>query len=308
MRIGIIGAGSIGSLFAGCLTTTSCNLLLYGRGIHAAHLTVDVLTMTGVTERSISSQQWEVLLEEQRLPDSVQSSCDIVIMAGKSSAFSSHLEVAKHLLRNDGHICTLANGLGHEEQLVQAFGAHRVLAATTTHGAYRPQPGEVHWAGLGEVTLGPFMHHHSEQSVEYFLQYLSDAGLRPRWKEDGRALLWNKMLLNIAINPIAGLLGKENGALLEPSLFESAVGVMLEGAMIARAEGVRLEDDDSLIHRLRQVLETTSSNYCSMLQDIRAGRETEIHSLNTEICRRGEMLGIQTPLNQVLSSIIQHLR
>ena len=152
------------------------------------------------------------------------------------------------------------------------------------------------------------MHHHSEQSVESFLESLSDAGLRPRWEEDGRALLWNKMLLNIAINPIAGLLGKENGALLKPSLFESAVGVMLEGAMIARAEGVRLENDDSLIDRLRHVLETTSSNYCSMLQDIRAGRETEIHSLNTEICRRGEMLGIQTPLNQVLSSIIQHLR
>ena len=76
---------------------------------------------------------------------------------------------------------------------------------------------------------------------------------------------------------------KENGALLEPALFESAVGVLLEGSMIARAEGVQLEDDELLIDRLRLVLETTSSNFCSMLQDIRAGRETEINSLNVEI-------------------------
>ena len=115
------------------------------------------------------------------------------------------------------------------------------------------------------------------------------------------------MLLNIAINPIAGLLGKENGALLEMSIFESVVSVLLEGATIARAEGVRLDDDEVLIDRLRDVLERTSTNYCSMLQDIKAGRPTEIESLNAEICRRGEMFGIPTPLNELLSTIIQNL-
>ena len=82
---------------------------------------------------------------------------------------------------------------------------------------------------------------------------------------------------------------------------------MLEGARIARAEGVQIEEDEHLVERLRDVIEKTSNNYCSMLQDIRAGRETEINSLNVEICRRGEMLGIATPLNQMLSSVIQHL-
>jgi len=308
LRIGIVGAGSIGSLFAGCLTSTPCDLLLYGRGLHAAHLTVEGLNISGAKEEEIPPQRWEVLLEEQEIPDSVHSSCDVVFLTGKASAFEQHVDVAKHLLRREGLVCTLANGLGHEERLVVEFGAHRVLAATTTHGAYRPAPGNVHWAGVGEVHFGPFMHHHSEHSVEILLKHLSDAGLQPRWEENGRALLWNKMLLNIAINPIAGLLGKENGALLEPTLFESAVGVLLEGSMIARAEGIQLEDDDVLIDRLRHVLETTSGNYCSMLQDIRAGRETEINSLNEEICRRGEMLGIPTPLNQALSSIIRHLR
>lgn len=308
MRIGIVGVGSIGSLIAGRLAPTSCDLLLYGRGLHAAHLTVEGLSISGVQEASILSQQWEILLEEQALPESVESSCDVVFMTGKTTAFEQHLAVAKHLLRMDGIVCSLANGLGHEERLVQTFGAHRVLATTTTHGAYRPEPGHVCWAGIGQISIGPFMHHHTEESVEALMQLLKEAGLQPQWEADGRVLLWNKMLLNIAINPIAGLLGKENGALLEPMLFESAVSVMLEGAMIARAEGVRLSNDDILIEQLRTVLEATRNNRCSMLQDIRAGRETEIKALNAEICRRGEMVGLQTPLNHALASIIEHLR
>ncbi len=308
MRVGIVGVGSIGSLIAGCLSLSSCDLLLYGRGLHAAQLTVDGLFIEGLVDRKVSSERWEVLLEEQPMPDSVKSSCDIVLMTGKSSAFEQHLEVTKHLVGQDGLVCTLANGLGHEERLVHTLGAHRVLASTTTHGAFRSQPGHVHWAGGGEISIGPFVHTHTEESVSSFMKLLSDAGLNPRWQENGRVMLWNKMLLNIAINPLAGLIGKENGALLEPSLFESSVSVMLEGARIARAEGVQIEEDEHLVDGLRDVLEKTSNNFCSMLQDIRAGRETEINSLNLEICRRGEVLGIPTPLNQILSSAIQNLR
>ena len=95
--------------------------------------------------------------------------------------------------------------------------------------------------------------------------------------------------------------------MLETALFEASVSVMLEGAKVARMEGVKLENDEVLVDRLRTVLEQTRTNYCSMLQDIRAGRETEIESLNGEICRRGEILGIPTPLNEVLTSVIRHL-
>ena len=111
MRIGIVGVGSIGSLIAGRLASTSCDLLLYGRGLHAAHLTVEGLTVSGIKESSIPAQQWEILLEEQPLPESVESSCDVVLMTGKTTAFEQHLAVAKHLLRIDGIVCSLANGL-----------------------------------------------------------------------------------------------------------------------------------------------------------------------------------------------------
>ena len=208
MRIGIVGAGSIGSLIAGCLSKTQCDLLLYGRGLHAAHLTVEGLQIEGLVEESIPPNRWEVLLEEHDLPESVHASCDVVVLTGKSSAFDDHLDVAKLLLRNDGIVFTLANGLGHEERLVHAFGAHRVLASTTTHGAYRPEPGLLHWAGRGHVSIGPFMHPHEEATLSSFMQLLSDAGLHPQWEEDGRGHALEQNVAQYRHQPACRIAGK----------------------------------------------------------------------------------------------------
>ena len=82
---------------------------------------------------------------------------------------------------------------------------------------------------------------------------------------------------------------------------------MLEGAAVARTERVNVPDDAELEILLRQVLTATSSNICSMLQDIRAGRNTEIAVLNQAITARGERAGLATPLNQMLTSMIKAL-
>ena len=308
MRIGIIGAGSIGSLVAGCLASTDSNLLLYGRGLHSAELMVNGLTLSGVKDDQIDGNRWEVIPSEHPLPSTVHSSCDVLIFTGKPSTDMDFLEVGGHLLKPDGIAFSLSNGMGFEEKMVHAFGANRVLSATTTHGAYRPIPGHVEWAGKGEIMLGSFIHSYSFEDFKPLLSILNKSGLAPRWVDDGKVALWNKMLLNIAINPVAAVIGKENSALLEPILFDSVVALMLEGVKIARMEGIQLENDELLVNHLREVLVRTSSNYCSMLQDVRAGRPTEIEILNAEICRRGERLGVPTPLNQLMTSLIRQLR
>ena len=161
MRIGIIGAGSIGSLVAGCLASTDTTLLLYGRGLHAAELMVNGLTLSGVKDDQINGDRWEVIPSEHPLPSTVNSSCDVVIFTGKPSTDKEFLEVGGHLLKSDGIAFSLSNGMGFEEKMVHAFGENRVLSATTTHGAYRPTSGHVEWAGKGELILGSFIHPYS---------------------------------------------------------------------------------------------------------------------------------------------------
>ena len=131
--------------------------------------------------------------------------------------------------------------------------------------------------------------------------------MNPKWIDDGAKLIWSKVLLNIAINPIASITGRVNGDLLEPEMFETCVEVMLEGARVARLEGVTLDDDEELIANLRLVLEQTKDNRCSMLQDIRNGRSTEIDFLNGMVVNKAEKYGLSTPLNQLLSKLIEDL-
>jgi 2-dehydropantoate 2-reductase len=120
--------------------------------------------------------------------------------------------------------------------------------------------------------------------------------------------LWQKLLLNVAINPIAAICGVTNGALLGEEMFNQSEATMLEAANVARMEGVSLPSDEELVNRLRSVLESTSENFCSMLQDVKDGRETEIEMMCGEVVRRGERSGVPTPLNAMLTSQIKALR
>ena len=131
--------------------------------------------------------------------------------------------------------------------------------------------------------------------------------LNPIWNEDARSLVWSKVLINIAINPIAAITGQKNGELLDGEIFETCTEVMLEGARVARLEGVVLADDDKLIDNLKSVLQNTKENKCSMLQDVRLGKNTEIMFLNRMIVDRAEKYGLSTPLNQLLSKLIEDI-
>jgi 2-dehydropantoate 2-reductase len=95
--------------------------------------------------------------------------------------------------------------------------------------------------------------------------------------------------------------------LLSPDLFSAAFSTLLEGAAVARTERVAIPDDAELEQQLRQVITATSTNICSMLQDMRAGRRTEISVINQAIVLRGERAGIPTPLNQMLVAMVNAL-
>ena len=181
------------------------------------------------------------------------------------------------------------------------------MAGTTTYAAWRPTPGRVQFAGKGNIILGKIQGGPSAMDVKPLLDLFEQANLAAEWTENGPAAVWMKVLLNIAINPIAAICGVANGALLEPGLFASSLETMLEGARIARQERIHLPNDLELETQLESVLKATAENHCSMLQDVRAGRKTEIEYLNQAVVQHGERIGVRAPMNQMLSAMIAAL-
>ena len=308
MRIALLGVGAIGSLLAGALAEGGCDLVLYARGARGSALAETGLLWHGIDGDSEqhSAERWVVTDGEVSEP--LRGCADVAILCGKSDSTAALSVAAEALLRPDGIAVSLQNGLGHAELLVGRLGRHRVLAGSTTHAAMLIGPGEVRWTGEGAIRLGSLAGSDlsaGDRRVSLLFDALEEAGLSPEQVFNAEAMLWSKLLINVAINPLASICGVRNGELLSrPDLHQQALDAMMEAATVARAEGVDLTDFE-FEDELNNVLAATAENRCSMLQDVMAGRPTEIGAICGEVVKRGEEHGIPTPLNQQLLTLVR---
>jgi len=304
MKISILGTGSIGTLFAALFSRSEHEIHLHGRGEHLAMIATNGIDVIGEESFSVSSNRFELTFDEAGIPSHFDGSSDVVIIAGKARSLDSLSKLAAKLLKTDGIAFAITNGLGNVERLSHELGIQRVVYASTTHGANIPSNSTVEWAGKGQLNLAISTKSQNEK-LKTFCNSIAGIGINCEIIEDGRSMVWNKVLINIAINPLAALAGVKNGDLLETEMFANAVFTMIEGANVARAEQIDVGTNQQLEEELRRVLVSTSSNSCSMLEDLKEGRTTEISVLNREIVNRGEKLGIMTPLNNMLASIVE---
>ena len=304
MKISILGIGSIGTLFAALLSRTEHEIHLHGRGEHLAMIATNGITVIGEESFSIESQRFDITFEEAGIPSNFNADSDVVIITGKARSLDSLGQLAAKIIKPNGIAFAITNGLGNTEKISHQLGMHRVVYASTTHGANIANHSTVEWAGKGQLNLAKLTLSQDE-ILQNFTDSITNSGINCQIVEDGRSMIWNKVLINIAINPLAALAGVKNGDLLETEMFSNAVFTMIEGANVARAEQIDVGTNQQLEEKLRKVLISISSNSCSMLEDVKQGNTTEISVLNREISNRGEKLGIRTPLNNMLASIIE---
>ncbi|MDG1524494.1 MAG: 2-dehydropantoate 2-reductase [Candidatus Thalassarchaeaceae archaeon] len=311
MRVAVLGVGAIGGLIASRLARSGCEVLLCARGETAQALDAVGLLLYTPDGRTIAlaPDRWTVFdTNIGDIPIELQGWAEYAILCGKSYDVANLCKITDQILSLNGLAMCFSNGIGHMEKLANFVGKHRVLGASTTHGAIRIGPGEVRWTSRGTITMGGFSGSDLEPvepRVDSLMSALDEAGLRPSWSEDIAKSIWSKLLLNVAINPVCAIAGVLNGEmLLNPELFETGLAAMEEAARIATAEGIDLTDFD-LSQSLEDLCRATADNRVSMLQDIMAGRETEIESICGEVIKRGEALGIPTPRNQTLHALVK---
>ena len=308
MKFVILGAGNIGTLIGAKLAQIDeSEVLIHGRGEHAAALAVNGISVAGVENFHVPPDRYHLSIEDVGINSVFDGLADYILITSKAGDVEELLNLAKRFTCNDTRIIILSNGLGHIELGSHEFGSHRVIPATTTHGVWRKNPGSIEWAGLGAINIGRGKNSPNLEQVNQLISIFQSANLKPTWNDNGNSLVWSKVLINIAINPIAAITGQKNGELLEGEMFETCTEVMLEAAKVARLEGVELADDSELIDNLKSVLQNTKDNKCSMLQDVRMGKPTEIKFLNRMIVNKAEKYGLATPLNQLLSELIESL-
>ena len=211
------------------------------------------------------------------------------------------------LLAAGGLALSLQNGLGNLEIMAAAAGPERLLAGVAFLGVTRKRQVEIILAGQGLIIIGvPAGSQVSPEETARVVAAFNRAGLECRERDDIEAVLWEKLLVNVGINPLTALLRVPNGALPElPEAWDLALAAAFEARAVARAAGINLTVDPEA--RLRQVCVATAANRSSMLQDVLAGRPTEIEALNGQVSARGAALGVPTPVNDLLTRLLRAL-
>jgi 2-dehydropantoate 2-reductase len=171
----------------------------------------------------------------------------------------------------------------------------------TTAGATLLEPGRVRSGGEGVITVG------EHDRLAPLLQALAQAGFAVEQDPDPDALLWGKLVVNAAINPLTALLNVPNGELLRrPTARLLMASLAREAAAVAAAQGLRLRYLDP-VAEAEHIAERTASNRSSMLQDISRGRRTEIDAICGAIARAGEQADQPAPLNQAMYLLVKAL-
>jgi 2-dehydropantoate 2-reductase len=189
--------------------------------------------------------------------------------------------------------------MGNLGVLESYLGMERCGLGITTYGANILEPGVVQEGGEGVVFIS------KEERLTGFTDWFSMSGFTVELTDDLATLVWGKLIINAAINPLTALLEVPNGDLLvRESARELMQAAAEEAANVASAAGVHLPYDDP-VERVEQVARLTAQNHSSMLQDIRRGAPTEIDAISGAICREGDAQGLDTPIAWSLWQLVR---
>jgi 2-dehydropantoate 2-reductase len=297
MRIAIVGAGAMGSLFGGRLAQVATVTLLDPWAEHVAAIQRDGLSII-----ELDGQESRVHVTATGDPSAVPEA-DLVIIFVKAHATRQASEWARQFLAADGLALTLQNGVGNAEVMAEVLGAERVVAGVTAHGATLLGPGRVRHAGQGptHIATRPDI----DTKLAAVAAILEQAGFEVHLSTDLDSLVWGKLVINVGINALTAILRVPNGRLVEsPAAGELMAQAVAEAVAVCQVKGISLPYDDPL-GRVRQVAQATAGNRSSMLQDVLRGFPTEISVINGAIVREGERLGVPTPVNRFIVAVIR---
>jgi 2-dehydropantoate 2-reductase len=231
---------------------------------------------------------------------------DAAIVTTKTPGSSWAAEIAAKILAPDGVALTIQNGLGNYETLVEHIGHPRAAVGVIYVGAQLVN-GELRATGAGKVELGRPMATTSRMKLDELGRLLREGGMDVTVVDDAWPAVWRKVVTNAAVNPLTALIRRTNAELLaDAPASRVADCIAREVARVATASGVRIGEEEA-VKQWRAMAALTGANRSSMLQDVEAGRPTEIDAISGAVAREGERRGVAAPLNQAMTLLVSSL-
>jgi 2-dehydropantoate 2-reductase len=290
----IVGTGALACLFAARLSQSGQHVTMLGTWKKG----LDTLQKNGVRFVDADGNEQQFPVEATDDPRECIGAKNAIVLVKAWQTERAARQLAE-CLAEDGLALTIQNGLGNYETLTRSLGLNRVALGSSTTGATLLGPGLVKAGGEGIVSLG------QNQALGHLEAALKSAKFNVQVVEDAQSLVWGKLVINAAINPLTALLKVPNGELLERPSARVMLGTLArEAAQVAYAEHIELPFDDP-VQAAEEVARKTAANRSSMLQDVLRGARTEIDAICGAIVKVAEKHKVGAPANWVCWRLVR---
>ena len=298
MNVLILGAGAMGCLYGSALHRAGAAVTL----VDANREHVDAINAHGLElELRAGTERLPI---PAVLPAQVIQPVDLIVVFTKTFHTDAALAGVAAAIGPETSLLSLQNGLGNDQGLAAHAAPERVLVGASTLPADLVGPGKVRSHGDGGSKLYPAFGG-DQAFAQKVADLLSRGGLPAQLDPQIHAAIWSKAIFNAAMNPLCALTLRTPGFLGAHAESRALYGeVVEEGVAIANASGIAIEAQP--IHDLTEVSVTDHANHeASMLQDVKAGRRTEIDAINGAIVEAGRKVGVAAPVTETLWRLVK---
>ena len=301
-HIAVVGAGAVGSFYGAMLARAGHQVTLIGRPAHVQATQRDGLKL----DLAFASATEIVHIDASCELSSLQSA-DLVLFCVKSTDSASVArQMAPHLAPH-ALIMSLQNGVENADLIAQHV-PHAVIPCVVYVASEMPAPGCVKHHGRGELVIGTMQTSRlqdPQKTLQAIVELFASAQVPVQISQNVMAELWSKLMINCAFNAISGLAQMQYGKLAAlASVRATQTALVKEVIAVALADGIPLSEPDALA-AVANISVTMASQKSSTAQDMARSKPSEIDHLNGFIVRRGQTLGVATPVNQALFSLVK---
>ena len=300
MKISVIGIGAMGSVYAGLLHESGHEV--WGIDISKEH--VQAINESGLRLEGASGNR--VVNINATINPADVGVCDLIIIATKSLHVARAAAMAKSLISSNTLVLTIQNGVGSSEIVAKELGIDRLLLGVAGgFGASVKSAGHVHHNGMNLIQIGE-MGGSMTPRLRKLIKTWTDAGFQAKACSDIKSMVWEKLICNVCFSGICTVTKLNIGQIMESTnLWPIAVYCAKEAWSVAKAKSITLSFPDPVLH-VKNFGNKIPRARPSMLLDHLNGKPSEIDAINGAIVVEGQLVGIPTPYNSVITNLVLH--
>jgi len=299
MKIAVIGAGAMGSIYGGHLSQYNEVYLL-----DTNQSTVDKINRDGVilqeNGNEVSYQPIAVTSTEEI------GKVDLVILFVKSLFSKAALSCNQGMIGEQTYIMTLQNGGGHEDIISEFVSKDRIIIGTTEdNGAMLPS-GCVKHGGSGKTNIGMLVEGNDEY-LEKLKETFNMCGFVTIIHENIQELIWSKLFTNVSLSVLTGIMQVSMGYIAQNSSAWSMTELLVKEA-VEVSKGIGIEFDEAeILENIKRVSLNNPNGYTSIYADLRDGRRTEVDTISGFVVKASKKCGIPAPTHEFVVKMVHAL-